>query len=1172
LPKRRATTCQEELPLGEPAPAWRARGIFTDRIIKTKLSESRLWPAPETVEAVRAFCADLWNRKHVWLGRKGLESHTRQELLDPVLQRSGFAFLPGTDLPSSSKRREPDYLLYPDEQTKSELFAGASPDPYPAAIALLEAKKVNHPLDAPSKSETPGRFPHQQVREYLQYAIDQTGKPYFNWAILANGNLWRLYCRNASPDDYFEFNFEKSLGSPEDFAVFVALFNPAAFVPNTEGVCPLDELRADAIQYQTKLEDDLRERVFAILENLANGFYSRSENAIAEADLPDLYENCLILLYRLLFVLYAEGKGLLPVRPYGAGANRNYRERYSLQRLLPKLREPSRYFGDDAFTDLYDGLLGLFRLINGDDSSLNRKCNVYQYNGGLFDPKRYPKLRRWRVGEKTLADVLQSLMFGRFRTRRGEPSRFDFGETIDYAELEVRQLGSIYEGLLENHLELKDGRLLLVGDKAERKATGTYYTPDFVARYIVEHTLGPLCKRIDDSTPVREAVKQEKKDDSFANAVLELKVLDPAMGSGHFLVRATEYLADRILNHPTTSLQVKKVSPGLSHAQAEIAFWRRRVVERCVFGVDLNPLAVELSKLSLWLTCIATDQPLSFLDHHLRPGNSLIGARLSDLESLPGKVKIAGETLKFGPDLQTAVSQAIAGLNSIEQAESSSIVAVKEKEALWAKKVRPGLESYRTVADLWTSVFFGSHLDDTKYWRLASLLLADPDPKRRLAARDRELLGSQLTALREVRERYAFFHWELEFPEVFFKADGKPKGDGGFDAVIGNPPYVRPHKLDPVDKTYFWRHYETFVKKSDLYCCFMERSIHLLRTGGLFGYIVSDGWLRLDSFEKMRTFLLQETALQAVIDFTGNVFEDANVNTVVLLLSKDRVSTGRVRICVTGPTPRLGELTFKTIAQELFTHTYKHILDLSLDPRQDQVKRKMRHGSTPLGELFSLSFGLKTGDDSVFLSFKATTRDHKHLLRGEDVHRYSARHKGEFVWYVPNKMTEHRRTARPGSPERFEQPKVLMRDTGGNLEGSFDEAKYYVKDVLVVTDHRQSRASLLYLLGVLNSKLMRFYYETSFPTLHVQRDELASLPIRSVAGSEAGRARHDKMVSLVERMLKSHKDLQAAWAESDKDAIKRNIEETDKEIDALVYELYGLTPEEIAIVEGTAKR
>jgi len=837
-------------------------------------------------EPIRAFCAEIWNRKSYALGKYLRESHTREELLNKVLARLGFAYLPDTALPTRDKAKVPDYVLYRDEATKAAVFESGFAQPFQTAIALLEAKKVNHHLDAVSKRDTPGRFPHQQVRDYLQYAGDlQTGKPFFNWAILTNGNLWRFYCRNATPDDYFEFNFEKSLESAEEFAVFVALFSPAALIPDSEGRCALDELRDDALQYQTKLEDDLRERVFNILEDIANGFYARPENHITEVHLGDLYQNCLILLYRLLFVLYAEGRGLLPVRAYGAGHNKHYCERFSLARLFPRLRDPTRFYNDDTFTKLNDELLDLFRLINGDETSLNRKCNVPQYNGGLFDSERYPMLRQWRVGERTLAEALRGLMFGRIPGRRGESSRFDFGETIDYAELEVRQLGTIYEGLLENHLELKDARLVLVGDKAERKATGTYYTPDFIVRYIVDHTLGPLCQRIEESADVQKAIKQGKKDNSFANAVLELKVLDLAMGSGHFLVRVTERLADKILDHPTTTIPVPEVSPGLSQAATVLAYWRRRVVERCIFGVDLNPLAVELAKLSLWLTCIATDQPLSFLDHHLRTGNSLIGARLSELGSLPRKTPAPELHIWTAPNLQTAVSHALAALSQIEETESKDIKALREKETRWTTDVLPKLAPYRKVADLWISTYFGLPLDDSKYAKLAEMLGADEKPRTKAA---KALVRSTDEALEKLRRRYAFFHWELEFPEVFFNADGTPKDNPGFDVVVGNPPYVRQEKLMPEQQAYYKTHYQVYSGTGDLYTYFIERGVNLLRSDGYFAYIVSNKWLRANYGKPLRSWLRSQR-LQEIVDFDDSpVFESITTYPCILRVARVR--------------------------------------------------------------------------------------------------------------------------------------------------------------------------------------------------------------------------------------------------------------------------------------------
>jgi len=478
---RKHSIKQVELPLKEAKLLFETKGIFSDHYIRTKLQTSNIWPNENEIKPFYEFCLNLWNKLHITLARSN-EELTRQEFLEKVMPKLGFAHIRNQPLPTSYGRKEPDYLLFGDLETKESAVPLSKQERYSLAISVMEAKKVNHPLDAVSKTETPGRFPHQQIRDYLQEATDVQGTPYFNWAILTNGNLWRLYCRNARPSAYFQFNLEKSLNSFEDFMIFTALFRVQSFVKNGEGRCPLDDLRDEALQFQTTLEDDLRKRIFNILENFANGFYRRSDNKITKDDLNDLYQNCLIFLYRLLFVLYAEGRGLLPVKPaYTTGANKNYRERYSLQRLVHRLKNPQE-FTSDEFTKLYEELLDLFHLINGDKPSLNKLCDVPLYNGRLFDSKKYPKIEKWRVGEKTLAEVLRDLIFSPVPTRRGEQDVIKFGETIDYADLEIRQLGSIYEGLLENHLELKNSHVQLVADKIERKATGKYYTPDYIVQ------------------------------------------------------------------------------------------------------------------------------------------------------------------------------------------------------------------------------------------------------------------------------------------------------------------------------------------------------------------------------------------------------------------------------------------------------------------------------------------------------------------------------------------------------------------------------------------------------------------------------------------------------------------------------------------------------------------
>ncbi len=213
-------------------------------------------------------------------------------------------------------------------------------------LPVLEAKKVNHSLDEVSDNETPGWFPSQQVQDYLHKAKDKTGQRYFNWAILTNGNEWRLYCEQSQTDAFFAFHLacEEEFCSLEDFRLFVALFRPQSFEPNEQRLCLLDQLREESLTRQAELESNLRKRIFDVLEDLANGFRDYPANGITKADFPALYDNSLIFLYRLLFVLYAESRGLLPIKTSGYGSSKIYREKFSLARLRQYAPRQQRLF------------------------------------------------------------------------------------------------------------------------------------------------------------------------------------------------------------------------------------------------------------------------------------------------------------------------------------------------------------------------------------------------------------------------------------------------------------------------------------------------------------------------------------------------------------------------------------------------------------------------------------------------------------------------------------------------------------------------------------------------------------------------------------------------------------------------------------------------------------
>ncbi|HZM06558.1 MAG TPA: TaqI-like C-terminal specificity domain-containing protein [Candidatus Saccharimonadales bacterium] len=411
-------------------------------------------------------------------------------------------------------------------------------------------------------------------------------------------------------------------------------------------------------------------------------------------------------------------------------------------------------------------------------------------------------------------------------------------------------------------------------------------------------------------------------------------------------------------------------------------------------------------------------------------------------------------------------------------------------------------------------------------------------------------------------------NFEDRFPEIMRR--------GGFDAIVGNPPYVRPHNLEEPTKKYFWEHYRTFTHKSDLYCCFMEKATRLLKMGGLFSYIVSHGWLMLNSFQELRRFILKNFRIRKLVDLPFNVFAEAQVSTGIFVFEKSETpQKGKLQVIGASPVSNAASFSaIREIPQATFETTFQNVFDTSISPETEAIKDKMRQGN-PIGGCFEICFGLKTGDDEKFLHDRmGLHKEDRPLLRGDDIKRYETIYKGEYVWYVPQRMRAHRQTARPGEPRRFEQPKVLVKDTSSDFAGTYDSEGFYVKDVLIVTPKEgvTPNYDLRFVAGVINSKALHFYYRTTFQTIHVQNEELASLPLpKSAFTDKTEIALHDKMVLLVGQMLAAKKQLAGAQSDKDKDFYENKCAGLDRQIDGLVYEMYGLTAEEIKIVEGAAK-
>jgi hypothetical protein len=619
--------------------------LFSNHYLEKLVKDSPEWQDAQPEQAF-AQISELFQRKARVLENYN-ESQLEENFIRPVLRILGHHF--GVQGKVLGKDRTPDYAFFPDEQSLVEAEAHPGEDYYRHAVAVGDAKSWKISLDKSRKGL--GIFgmqnPSFQIDVYLR---DTPPK----WAILTSGRLWRIYHETTSYklDSFYEVDLPSLLekGDAESFKYFYLFFRREAFGRTVDGGSFLDSVREGSVAYAQEIGEDLQENVYRAMKILAQGFLAEAGNDLASSEktIRDVQENCMRLLYRLLFIFYAESRGLLD-------AENKYYYELSLQRLKADVAEKLDK-GEPLLSVRYsygESLKNLFSLINeGSESRRIPREEFYipAYNGGLFDPKKAENrfLERARIGDSFLAHAIDLLA----RSSGGKEKGF-----VDYSSLEIRHLGSIYEGLLEYRLKVASqemaavkekgkelwlpvgeagkrkildrtqaGDIYLATDKGERKATGSYYTPDYIVKYIVKNTIEPVIEK--------KKLEWLGTSRPFADYLLSIKVLDPAMGSGHFLVEATDQLARWLVSAWETARPEEEKSKEV--AEQDIHWARREIVRNCIYGVDLNPMAVELAKLSLWLTTVASNKPLSFLDHHLRCGNSLIGAELDRLTVLPG--------------------------------------------------------------------------------------------------------------------------------------------------------------------------------------------------------------------------------------------------------------------------------------------------------------------------------------------------------------------------------------------------------------------------------------------------------------------------------------------------------------------------------------------------------
>jgi type I restriction-modification system DNA methylase subunit len=952
--------------------------------------------------------------------------------------------------------------------TRADGYLGFfSPDAQ-KTVAVIELKDATTDLDRPQNRKNDRRTPIEQAFSY----VPKLG-PDCRWVIVSNFVEIRLY--HAQDQSRYELFNITQLHDDEQLRRFIFLLHRDHLLPAGQE-SKLDFWHRQRLEQEQSISLDFykkfKETRLRLFEHLRQFNPSKPELL--------LFEKTQKLLDRLIFVFFCEDKGLLPLD------------------MTRKVVQAARASLDPAEGQaIWQQLKGLFRSIDKG----NPPQNINRYNGGLFAPDA--ELDELQIGDG-MAEVLLAL------------SNFDFDSDLD-----VNILGHIFEQSISDIEEIKASLAGIIPEKKQgkRKKDGIFYTPEYITRYIVREAVGGwlderkralgfyALPELSD-TDLASVKMQKGRPQGNANAerhrafwtayreaLAGIKVLDPACGSGAFLVQVFDYLS---AEGQAVNDELARLSLGLRSTDD----LSRNILTNNIFGVDINAESVEITRLSLWLKTADNQSELTALDRNIRCGNSLID--------------------------DPAVAGALA------------------------------------------------------------------------------------------------FDWKAEFDDIF-------QEKGGFDVVVGNPPYVRPRSVSEAEVQFLKRSFKSAENQIDLYQIFIERGISLLGSNSLFSFIVPNAFLANENSVQLRRLILENFKIDSICDCRRQVFADADVEPLIFVFEKSKqgASFGRYLELVSN------DFVFKNNFNPLdFHNTKNNNFVVTLDEKAKAVFDKVKSTSKPLSDFYEVITGVKEyqvgkgtppqtqadRDNSVFNSNFEKDGTFLKELRGKNVKRYRIEWTDEYLSYGPW-------IAEPRESRFFEGEKLLIRQIPGkeHLIVAFT-SDYYVVDqtAFIAKKKPQIEINSLYTLCLLNSKLMFWFFRNEnnefdelFPKIKAK--EFKSLPIKELSPDSQAPfiSAADKMLAL-HRELHEHKrrflalvqaelglqnitrnlenwetlDFAAFLAELSKQKISlslaqksewlthfeqqraralsllADIQTTDRQIDDMVFDLYGLTAEERALVRG----
>lgn len=703
--------------------------------------------------------------------------------------------------------------------------------------------------------------PHAMVQEYLNYSEHLYG-------MVTNGPQLRLL-RDASRItrlSYVEFNLEKMMEEDlySDFVILYRVLHASRMPKKIDGGAEsiMEKYHQEGLEAGSTIRSKLGDAVKEAIKSLANGFINHPNNTtLREAVISgnfsadEYYRHQLRIIYRLLFLFVIEERNLVYAdnkTPEAKRFNQIYFNYYSLLRLrklAKKLLPPeaSRHY------DLWQGLISTFSLF--EKKEIGEKLGIMALQGDLFGYHAISgngyDLHRCYLSNAVLLNIIKSLSY--FENDNGVLI------AVNYGGLDVEEFGSVYEGLLELKLEVKkiegsDQYSCSFDTSNERGKSGSHYTPEELVQPLIKHSLEYL---IEDRIKPYQQKKATKE--STVHSLLSLKIADVACGSGHILLSAARRLSLEIARVQTEEEQPNPVA---------IRKAMKDVVRNCIYGVDKNPLAVELCKIALWLEAYNPGEPLNFLDHHIKCGDAIVGlAHRSELENgitdeafktLPGDDKDIAKTWRdknvkerkeraakalqlkaeFEKSTENSVQEAMAEYKTFSQLPETTPEEIERKAKAYKKFIDgKGFTFLKTMADVQVAQFFIPKTTVNK-----DLFITDGEYRKVISGYG-GWTGKASARATAIAHELRFFHWFIEFPEVF--------SGGGFDCVLGNPPYLGGKKISGAFGDNFLNYIkETFPPAgglADFAVYFVRRDFQIINLKGFFSLILTNSISQGDS-------------------------------------------------------------------------------------------------------------------------------------------------------------------------------------------------------------------------------------------------------------------------------------------------------------------------------------